>query len=227
MPHGVPLHVGHDPTDPVRFADNRSSRGDERRRRGPALPKISVVSFTLQCRRLDEPRVALIGVDNAEARRPLSFMPFDFIVEAVTTTSGVFVSTAFRVKLILRVSGRDSEASQAAVQAPAYEKMLKAGASRCGVTMLASRAVGAPFVGCFAASLVVAEVLRMLHGGERYAAIDLSLQSLRAGTVAAAKNPNDLWTHYNDTLSHCQGCSSGLLPADHVESMNVCARPSP
>ena len=36
---------------------------------------------------------------------------------------------------------------------------------RCGVTLLAGKAVGAPFVGTLAATLVLAEVLRLLHGG--------------------------------------------------------------
>jgi hypothetical protein len=142
----------------------------------------------------DEPRVALIGVDNAAARRPLSTMPFDFIAEA-GLGSGYDDFQCIRIHTFpsqvdsSHIWATDSEAHQAAVQAPAYEKMLRAGASRCGVTMLASRAVGAPFVGCFAASLAVAEVLRLLHGGERYAAIDLSLRGLRAGTAATATNP--------------------------------------
>ena len=33
------------------------------------------------------------------------------------------------------------------------------------MTLLASKAVGAPFVGSIAATLVLSEVLRMLHGG--------------------------------------------------------------
>lgn len=145
----------------------------------------------------DEPRVALIGVDNAAARRPLSAMPFDFIAEA-GLGSGYDDFQCIRIHTFPSqvdssyIWAIDTEARQATAQARAYEKMLSAGASRCGVTMLASRAVGAPFVGCFAASLIVAEVLRVLHGGGRYAAIDLSMQGLRARTVAAASNPMPL-----------------------------------
>lgn len=35
----------------------------------------------------------------------------------------------------------------------------------CGLTQLASRTVGVPFVGLIAACLTIAEVLRRLHGG--------------------------------------------------------------
>src|SRR5215211_9009487 len=56
--------------------------------------------------------------------------------------------------------------------------MLKSGAlDRCGVTLLAGKAVGAPFVGAAAATLVIAEVLRLLHGGPVHELIDLNLKS--------------------------------------------------
>ncbi len=44
-------------------------------------------------------------------------------------------------------------------------------AERCGHVDLAGRSVAVPFVGTAAATLVVAEALRALHGGERYASI--------------------------------------------------------
>ena len=66
---------------------------------------------------------------------------------------------------------------------------------RCGVTLLAGKAVGAPFAGSVAACLVIAEVLRLLHGGPLHHLIDIDLQSLDYRTVAphsmdfAALNP--------------------------------------
>lgn len=48
---------------------------------------------------------------------------------------------------------------------------------RCGHIELAGLSVAVPFVGAMAAALVVAEVLRMLHDGERFEAIDLRLAS--------------------------------------------------
>src|SRR3712207_8593817 len=47
----------------------------------------------------------------------------------------------------------------------------------CGMTLLAGRAVGAPFVGAAAATLALAEVLRLLHGGPVHQLIDLDLLS--------------------------------------------------
>ncbi|MGO9451084.1 MAG: hypothetical protein ACLQDV_08570 [Candidatus Binataceae bacterium] len=60
----------------------------------------------------------------------------------------------------------------------AYQKLLRDGdLDRCGITLLAGKAVGAPFVGAVAACLVIAEVLRLLHGGPLHSLIDLDLQS--------------------------------------------------
>ncbi|MGO9946957.1 MAG: hypothetical protein ACLPWG_08935 [Steroidobacteraceae bacterium] len=52
--------------------------------------------------------------------------------------------------------------------------MFKSGKpDRCGVTLLAGRAVGAPFVGAVAANLVVTELPRLLHGGTLCKLIEL------------------------------------------------------
>jgi hypothetical protein len=58
---------------------------------------------------------------------------------------------------------------------------------RCGITLLANKAVGAPFVGATAACLVVAEVLRLLHGGSTHSLIDLDLRSTEHRSVVRAK----------------------------------------
>ena len=67
----------------------------------------------------------------------------------------------------------------------AYKTMLEAGElDQCGVTLLAGKAVGAPFVGAVAACFVISEVLRLLHGGPLHQLIDLDLQSPDHRTVA-------------------------------------------
>ena len=48
---------------------------------------------------------------------------------------------------------------------PAYKKLKQDGMDACGLTQLASRTVGVPFVGLIAGSLVISELLRRLHGG--------------------------------------------------------------
>ena len=46
------------------------------------------------------------------------------------------------------------------------------------MTLLAGKAVGAPFVGSIAATLALSEVLRLLHGGVAHQLIDVDLLSL-------------------------------------------------
>jgi hypothetical protein len=73
---------------------------------------------------------------------------------------------------------------------PAYSKLMAEGVlDRCGMTLLAGKAVGAPFVGSVAATLSLAEVLRMLHGGPVHQLIDVDLLSLEQRTVSV--HPGD------------------------------------
>jgi pheromone shutdown protein TraB len=76
--------------------------------------------------------------------------------------------------IVTQASAGESVETQAA-----YRRMLSDGElDRCGVTLLAGKAVGAPFVGAVAATLALAEVLRLLHGGPLHGLIDLDLQSV-------------------------------------------------
>jgi hypothetical protein len=59
----------------------------------------------------------------------------------------------------------------------AYARMQKDGTlDQCGVTLLAGKAVGAPFVGAVAATIAVSEILRLLHGGAVHELLDLGSQ---------------------------------------------------
>jgi hypothetical protein len=61
----------------------------------------------------------------------------------------------------------------------AYKSLISEGVlDRCGMTLLAGKAVGAPFVGAVAGALALSEVLRMLHGGPVHQLIDINLLSL-------------------------------------------------
>jgi hypothetical protein len=60
---------------------------------------------------------------------------------------------------------------------------------RCGVTILAGKGVGAPFVGAVAVSLALSEVLRLLHRGPLHQVIELDLQSIEHR--AAILQPSD------------------------------------
>jgi hypothetical protein len=158
----------------------------------------------------DEPAIALCGLDNALGRRALDRVGFRFIVEAGLGRG----HRDFRTIRMHTLPGKRTadEIWSAAVEQEdlasraAYQKMLHEGAlDRCGITLLAGKAVGAPFVGATAGCLVVAEVLRLLHGGALHQLIDLDLQSvehravvrqtrdfstLNPGYVVAADAPN-------------------------------------
>ena len=142
-------------------------------------------SFTRQD---GEPAVALCGLDNAIGRQALDQAGFDFVVEAG-------LGHGYRDFRTLRMHTLPGARSAAEIWKPiplaedvggraAYQKMLnESELDRCGVTLLAGKAVGAPFVGALAACLVISEVLRLLHGGPLHQLIDLDLQSIEHRTA--------------------------------------------
>lgn len=143
-------------------------------------------------RRGDEPSVALCGLDNTLGRQALDRVGFDLVVEA-GLGRGHRDFRALRLHTLPASRGasqiwRRRDEDENLHGRPAYAHMLKNGElDKCGVTLLAGKAVGAPFVGAAAASLVVAEVLRLLHGGPRHELIDLDLRSPEYRTAVTAK----------------------------------------
>jgi hypothetical protein len=134
-------------------------------------------------RQPDEPSVALCGLDNALGRRALDQVGFDFVVEAGLgrgyrdfRTIRLHTLPAPRSAASLWIAaGRSEDVGDR----PGYQKMLNDGdLDRCGVTLLAGKSVGAPFVGAIAASLALSEVLRLLHGGPVHQVIELDLQCI-------------------------------------------------
>jgi hypothetical protein len=131
----------------------------------------------------DEPAVALCGLDNGAGRRALDQVGFDFIVEAGLGRG----HRDFRTMRLHVLPGRrpaadmwkEARQGEKVEDRPAYAKLLADGVlDRCGMTLLAGKAVGAPFVGSVAAALALAEVLRLLHGGAIHKLIDIDLLSL-------------------------------------------------
>jgi hypothetical protein len=133
----------------------------------------------------DDPRVALCGVDNEHTRAVLEKIGFQYIIEA-----GLGKGT--REYLSFQVHSFPSQQKAADVwnekpfkgikdnltEKPAYSNLTKKGLDACGIAMLADRSVGASFVGSAVASLVISDLLRLIHGGNRYALIDGTLASL-------------------------------------------------
>ena len=127
-----------------------------------------------------EPQRAMFGVDNAAARRVLENAGFAHVVDA-GLGSGFKDFRAMRVRTFPGPSSAaalwaSQLAANGAEQAPAYRHLLAAGADPCGVTTLATRSVGAPFVGCVAAGHVTAAILRHAAGESPYPVIDLNLR---------------------------------------------------
>ena len=131
----------------------------------------------------EEPAVALCGLDNAAGRRALDQVGFDFVVEAGLGRG----HRDFRTMRLHVLPGRRAAAEiwkqtserENVEDRPAYARLMEDGdLDRCGMTLLAGKAVGAPFVGSIAATLALSEVIRLLHGGAVYQLIDVDLLSL-------------------------------------------------
>ncbi len=144
----------------------------------------------------DEPRLALIGVDNTTTRAQLSDCGFDLIVDA-----GLGGGPAHYLDMQLHSfpGPRRSEAitvwrdevaaDEPALDLPAYRD--RAGADdECGIVEIANRSVAASFVGATAGALVVAEAARALRNEHRYEVIDGSLRGLEGlRSVAMESDP--------------------------------------
>ena len=139
-----------------------------------------------------EPGVALVGVDDPTPRRLLEGAGFNLIVDAGlgggtqnyldilmhSFPSGVKAATAW--------AERSGSLASSLVEQPAYLDLhrrisettgLPDGEIRCGLIEVAGASAGAAFVGCVAATFVLAEVLRALAGGPRFEVLSVSLRS--------------------------------------------------
>jgi hypothetical protein len=119
----------------------------------------------------NEPGIALCGFDNALARAALEDAGFELVVEAgLGAGPNAFMNFSLHTfPASRRASDIWSQVGPAELKAAvgeAYVKMLQANSiDECGMTQLASRSVGVPFVSVTAAAFVVAELLRRLHEG--------------------------------------------------------------
>jgi hypothetical protein len=129
----------------------------------------------------NDPKIALFGVDNALARRALADPGFELIVEAglgngAKDFRGIRVHT-FPGSKEPRALWQPAGEKTVNADGPAYDDLRLRGLDQCGVTLLAGKAVGAPFVGMTAAASCLSEVLRLLHGGEVFAVHDVDLKT--------------------------------------------------
>lgn len=132
-----------------------------------------------------EPGLALCGFDSNPARRGLATADFLRIIESgLGGTADNFDTISLHTlpnarsasELWPDASLEEQRADAARRQRVAQESAAYAGlADECGRFELAGKAVAVPFVGTAAATLVVAEALRLYHDGPAYSALKLRL----------------------------------------------------
>jgi len=136
-----------------------------------------------------EPRLALCGFDSNPARRMLPTANFAHVIESgLGGTKHNFETISFHTLPNPRVAEelwpdpspeeqerQRAELERIARENRAYEEL---GGDICGRTELAGKSVAVPFVGVTAATLVLAEAIRLLHDGPSYSDIKLSLSDL-------------------------------------------------
>jgi hypothetical protein len=141
-----------------------------------------------------EPGAALCGVDNALARSALEQAGFGLVIEAGlgggpqafrSICLHTFPASRSADEIWSRQVALDSENFE---DMPAYQALKNAGMDPCGLAQLASCTVGVPFVGLIAGCLVIAELLRRIHGGvalEFASGSVVSLEDIESGTQPA------------------------------------------
>ena len=135
----------------------------------------------------DDPRVLFCGVDNAEARAALEDPRFDLVVDA-GLGAGPQEYLAMRLHTFpARVAARTrwnateaarTEVGREATTHSAYQDLSDRGVDACGLLEIASRTVGAPFVGVVAATLAYMEIARRMNGGLGLEVMDLTLRDI-------------------------------------------------
>ena len=141
-----------------------------------------------------EPHLALCGFDSNPTRRLLREAKFARVMESgLGGTTQNFDTISFHALPNRRTAEelwpdmssdeedrRNAELDRIAKENPAYAELED---DICGRTELAGKSVAVPFVGVTAATLVMAEAIRLLHDGPAYSDIKLSLSDL--GSVSA------------------------------------------
>jgi len=136
-----------------------------------------------------EPLLALCGFDSNPARRDLATAEFARVMESgLGGTKDNFETISFHTLPNPRPAGElwpDLSAAEQESQKENLDRIARSnpayaplGKDVCGRTELAGKSVAVPFVGATAATLVLAEAIRLLHGGPVYTDIKIALTDL-------------------------------------------------
>ena len=151
-------------------------------------------------RNAEEPGAALCGVDNAVARAALEKAGFGLIVEAGLGAGhqgfrNISMHTFPASRTAADIWSNHVASRSNVAEMPAYQSIRKHGMDACGVAQLASRTVAVPFVGLAAGCLVIAELLRRLHGGHALELASLSMLAADDIEVVTTKAPPYAFGH--------------------------------
>jgi hypothetical protein len=140
----------------------------------------------------DEPRVALVGVDNVATRLDLSKVGWNLCVDGglgagprdYTSISMHSFPGPRRSEEVSSWKYASPADPEQLLDEPAFQDLEHRTGDRCGVLELAGRSVATTFVGVMAACLVVSEPIRRLHGGSAIASLSLDLKDPRRVVLA-------------------------------------------
>lgn len=147
----------------------------------------------------EEPLIALCGFDSNTARQQLQSEKFARVFESgLGGTSANFdtiglhtlpnaraVAELWPVPSPEELAVQAAEAERRARANPGYRDLAE---DDCGRALLAGKAVAVPFVGMTAATLVVSEILRLLHGGVRFTDGKLRVSNIQARSLRPSGN---------------------------------------
>ena len=156
----------------------------------------------------DEPRLALCGFDSNLPRRELASAEFAQVLESgLGGTSNNFDTVSLHVlpnprcvRELWPDQSEEEEKRREAYQdrmAQENEAYARSGLDECGRFEFAGKSIAVPFVGATAGCFVVAEALRLFHGGPAYTEV-----KLRLGTFETHCLPRRCSYGPEDTSAH-------------------------
>jgi hypothetical protein len=143
-----------------------------------------------------EPHIALCGLDNPVGRRYLENANFLRVLESGLGGSAAdfdqIVAHSFPNQNVKAEQLWKNDVHKEAN--PTRLKILEKTVGKCGAVPLSTAAISSSFVGAVAASFVIAELLRMYHGGKQCWDGEISLRSSAAPTFKIESQPYDPMT---------------------------------
>lgn len=144
----------------------------------------------------EEPRIALVGIDNLEGRRHIAAAGFDFVADAGLGATG---PEAFDIRLHAFPGARTPARAwpEPAPVAPgelpaAYQALVDEGRlDDCGAMTIAGKSIGVPATALAAAALQLTQVCRHIATGGRYSdLIDVSLRNTGKAVIHDFERPD-------------------------------------